>query len=254
LRGDEVKGRLEIKNGDMLTYSQDYKATFDGFNYTYTHVQGRLRTKLDLNNYPLDEHNLTIEIESSTIPNDEFQLAVDDEIGVSPTIEVPGWDLLPYESAVEPYTYPTDFGDMREEKHATYSRFQFRIPVQRPRLKSYLKTFLAVFISVAIGLVTCVLKASHMEPRLGIGLASIFGVVSSHIVVVQNLPESAQFTLADHIHIAAMVMVFLSVLWSAIVYRIAKSEKTELAERLDNIVGGTLALGFTGVVVWLSWI
>src|SRR5687768_1880228 len=34
-RGDQALEELEIVNGDTLTYSQDYKAEFDGFRYTY---------------------------------------------------------------------------------------------------------------------------------------------------------------------------------------------------------------------------
>jgi hypothetical protein len=48
------------------------------------------------------------------------------------------------------------------------------------------------------------------------------------------LPQIARFTLADRIHIAAMALVFLSILPTVIVDRIAKAGRPALAERLDK--------------------
>jgi len=162
--------------------------------------------------------------------------------------------LQPYAVTVRPYTYPTDFGDMSEDRHASYSRLQFQIPIHRPKLKTYLKTFLVLFIAVAIGMVSCVLKPENLDARLGIGVASVFGIVSSHLVVEQNLPETAQFTMADHVHIAAMGMVFCAVLWSTIVYNRSKGKPSGSLDRLDNRVGACLVAAFIVAVTWLSWV
>lgn len=253
-RGEKAHGDLEIVNGEGLTFSQDFKSTVDGYNYTYRRVQGRFRSKFDIQNYPLDQHHLAIQVESSNFSDNELQLVPDDEIGTSSSIEVPGWELQPYQVVVHPFTYPTDFGDMSEEKHATYSRLEFQIPIHRPKWKTYLKTFLVLFISVAIGLVMCVLKPENLEARLGIGVASVFGIVSSQMVVEGNLPVTAQFTLADHVHVAAMGMVFLSVLWSAIVFIKSKGRPPGSLDRLDNWVGVCLVAVFAIAVGWISWV
>jgi hypothetical protein len=253
-RGDESLGGFELVNGEGLDFSQDYKSNTDGYNYTYTRVQGRFRSRFDLRNYPLDEHYLTIDVESSNSSDAELQLVPDDGLGVASSVEVPGWELERYEAVVRPFRYPTDFGDMSEDRQATYSRLEFQIPVHRPKLKTYLKTFLVLFISVAIGLVSCVLKPENLDARLGIGVASVFGVVSSHLVVEQNLPETAQFTMADHVHVAAMAMVFFSVLWTSIAYNKSKGQPPGSLDRLDNRVGVGLVAAFVVTVTWLSWV
>jgi hypothetical protein len=253
-RGDESLGGIEVVNGEGLTYSQDYKSNTGGYNYTYTRVQGQFRSKFDLKNYPLDEHYLTIEVESSNSSDAELRFVPDDGIGVSSSVGLPGWELQPFEVDVRPFTYPTDFGDMSEDRQAVYSRLQFQIPVHRPKLKTYLKTFLVLFISVGIGLVSCVLKPDNLDARLGIGVASVFGIVSSHLVVAQNLPETAQFTMADHVHVAAMGMVFCSVLWTTIVFNKSKKRPAGSLDRLDNKVGMSLIAAFAVAVIWLSWV
>lgn len=66
------------------------------------------------------------------------------------------------------------------------------------------------------------------------------------------MPQIARFTLVDRIHIAAMALVFLSILPTVIVDRIAKAGRPALAERLDKALGIALFAGFTLTVVCLS--
>lgn len=251
-RGAANLGDIELVNGDSVKRSGEYTDFFDGFHYSYAHIQGRFRDKFDLGRYPLDQHRLTIEVESVVASVEDMVFATDDETGMAPGLEIPGWQVLAPTARTAPYTYPTDFGDMTETKHATYSRFTFEIPIRRPRLAIYLKTFLALFMAVGIALIAGILRPSEVEPRLGVGVASIFGVVSSYLVTEGDLPQIAQFTLADRIHIAAMALVFLSILLTVVVYRISKSGRPALAERLDKAIGLGLFAAFTVTVVCLS--
>jgi Ca2+/Na+ antiporter len=108
-----------------------------------------------------------------------------------------------------------------------------------------------LFISVAVGLLSHLLLVRQVEARLGLGLASVFGVVSSYVVAAGNLPESGELTLSDKLHITGMAFVFLSILASVAVFRLADRLGDPRTERLDRWLGVALTLGYAAAVTLL---
>ena len=107
----------------------------------------------------------------------------------------------------------------------------------------YLKTFIGVFISVAIAFLTFLVDPTDLDPRFGVGVAGIFGAVSSMIVVSSNLPENPYFTLSDKVHLISLGFIFLSILVSCIVLKVSKNGFALIARRIDLGAGtGLLAL------------
>ena len=94
--------------------------------------------------------------------------------------ESPGWVIGQGTPSVVTHQYTSTLGDPANAngKGVSYSRFRMQTPIEHPPIM-YAKTFLVLLISTAIGFVSCLLPSGAIEARLGIGVASIFGIVSS---------------------------------------------------------------------------
>lgn len=117
----------------------------------------------------------------------------------------------------------------------------------------YFKTFIGVFISVAIAYLSFLIDPQDLDPRFGVGVAGIFGAVSSMIVVSSNMPDNPYFTLSDKIHFVSLGFIFLSIFTSCVVLQISKKEdKTKLSNTINNWTGSLLVLIFIGTVYVLG--
>ena len=123
----------------------------------------------------------------------------------------------------------------RFDDTAAFRTLYCSIRISRHSLSIYLKTFLALFISVAIAFLSFLLKPSETDPRFGVGLAAIFGAVSSEIVVTNNLPDMPYLTLADKVHLFSLFVIFLSILQSCLSLRLFRQGKTATVARIDRI-------------------
>ena len=213
----------------------------------------RFHQALDRRAYPLDAHRLTIQVEDGQhtlrqmvyVPDRRWKT-------VDPGVKIPGWAIGPPTARSTAHLYPAEAGAaLGPDQIQEYSHFEVGIPLTRPDLGIFYKSFLVLFISVAVGLLSPLLTVPQVEARLGLGLASVFGVVSSYVVASGNLPESGELTLTDKLHIAGMAFVFLSILASVAVYRLEGRIPIARLERADRAVGLATALGYVGIVIVL---
>jgi hypothetical protein len=106
---------------------------------------------------------------------------------------------------------------------------------------------------VAIAYLSFLIDPQDLDPRFGVGVAGIFGAVSSMIVVSSNMPDNPYFTLSDKIHFVSLGFIFLSIFTSCVVLQISKKEdKTKLSNTINNWTGSLLVLIFIGTVYVLG--
>jgi hypothetical protein len=213
--------------------------------------QYRFHQALDQHAYPLDAHRLTIQLEDGQHTARELVFVPDRRWRpMDPGVRIPGWAIGQPTGTTSVHLYPAEAGaSLTPDQVQEYSHFEVGIPLRRPDAGIFLKTFLVLFISVAVGLLAPLLTVRQVEARLGLGLASVFGVVSSYVVAAGNLPESGELTLADKLHITGMAFVFLSILASVAVYRVVERAGEPRTERADRGLGIAMALGFAVVTV-----
>jgi hypothetical protein len=117
-----------------------------------------------------------------------------------------------------------------------------------------MKTFLALFISVAIAFLSFVLKPSETDPRFGVGVAAIFGAVSSEIVTTSNLPDMPYLTLADKIHLFSLFVIFLSLLQSCLTLRLFRKGNVKRAARIDRISLFAFPIAYAVIISLLTFV
>jgi hypothetical protein len=237
------QGEIDPTNIEFLNGSLDLKENPDnreasGTKYVSYHCRGTFHAVFDYRRYPLDEHLLALEMEDGHSESTKLQYVVDfSNMSRLPAVRLAGWTCDPPKFEVREHTYETNFGDPTRAADGTavYSRLSCTIRVSHRSFSIYVKTFLALFISVGIAFLSFMLKPGETDPRFGVGLAAIFGAVSSEIVLSSNLPDMPYLTLADKIHLFSFFVIFLSLLQSCLTLRLVRQGKSALAARIDRV-------------------
>lgn len=256
-KGELDPRKFELMNGELDVKENPDEQKIDELNYVSYRVRGKFRAPFDFREFPLDEQKLTIEIEDSSNDAGSLQYVADlANMSASPQVNLSGWEIagVPSYRVVE-QVYETNYGNPRRPpgQKAVYSRFVVDIPIMHAGNELiYLKTFIGVFISVAIAFLTFLIEPTDLDPRFGVGIAGIFGAVSSMIVVSSNMPENPYFTLSDQIHFSSLGFIFLTIFVSCIVLRLQKQGRESLSRKMDRLVGGALAIAYVCVVLALS--
>jgi hypothetical protein len=126
--------------------------------------------------------------------------------------------------AIETFTYPTAFGDVRRTEPNAYSRVRVSLPIARPTGTVSLKLLLPVLCVVLGASLMLLLKTTYVDARLGIGITSLLTVVAIQLAANETMPSVDYLVLIDKIHLAAYVYVLAGL---AIVLRTARQVEAE---------------------------
>jgi hypothetical protein len=249
----EVGTQYELINGTVEAKDHEYRTEANGFHYAYYKMRATVKVDFDLHAFPYDRHELRLDFEHAALLSHEVVFAVDEasmaELG-SPSVV--GWEIGDPRYRVSETTYRTSFGmpDVPLDEFGSYSRFTVTMELRHGGdLMTFLKTFLALFISVLIALLGFLIHPEELEARMGAGVAGVFGVVTSHLMVSGNLPEISYLTLSDKLHLAGLFVVFLAILDYCFAGYLVRADRPALARRLDRRVALGLVAGYVGLAV-----
>ncbi len=255
-KGDIDPTEFEFMNGELDLKEHPYRQADNGVNYVSYHCRGTFHIVFDFRRYPLDSHQLILELEDGVHDVNELYYVVDSEHmqGLRPVV-LSGWNCGDPDFNVADHLYKTNFGEptQRASKTDTYSRFTCAIHISRSGDSIYIKTFLGLFISVAIAFLSFLLRPNDTDPRFAVGVAAIFGAVSSEIVTSGNLPDMPYLTMGDKIHLFSLFMIFLSLLQSCLLLKLYRVEKHSVAFRINRLSLFAFPIFYAIVVSVLSY-
>ncbi len=211
---------LYYLNGKVDTlYTERVNHYFESWN------QGEFRTDINFANYPLDKQNLEIVIEPEWNYDSLVLFSHNNENILIGKDHLVGWKInrIMANSSVHAYKY---FNSFTHREESRYSRMVFTVEIEREHKWVYfLKLFFPSFISMLILMIGFLIPSENIETRYGLGVASIFGVISSLILIQQNLPELAGITLIEILNYIAIITVFATLVIFGLSYRMSKKEK-----------------------------
>jgi hypothetical protein len=229
---------FEFLNGSLDLKEHPYHIDIGDIHYVSYHCRGVFHIAFDYHRYPLDAHELVLEMEDAVLETRQLQYVVDTEnMKQVPVVTLNGWTCGSPRCVVLGHHYKTTFGEPNEtpDDGSTYSRFVCSIGIARHSSSIYLKTFLGLFIAVGIAFISFLFKPGEVDPRFAVGVAAIFAAVSSEFVAMSSLPEMPYLTLADKIHLFSLFMIFLSLLLSCLSLRFFREGKAHLSVKVDRI-------------------
>ena len=245
---------VEVVNGEVVASESEYVLHEGDVHYVYHRFTTRAQLHPDFHAFPFDEHEVSIELEHASEAADVILLAVDEE-GVRHVESPPvaGWMVDRPVFDVVTSRYATSFGmpGVSPDEVSEYPRVRMRVRLHHDASTTFWKTFLTLFISVLIALLGAFMHHDELEARVGVGVAGIFGAVTSQSVVAANLPDIPYMTLSDKVHLAGIVFVFLGLLESCAAGWFARHDRAELSRRLDRVARHVMAPSFAICVLLL---
>jgi hypothetical protein len=179
----------------------------DGSNFAYVRIVAKLTKFWDLRQYPLDSHNLDINIEEEENETALVHYVADTENSGADLsqISMPGWKLADAYPVTGLGNYHSNFGDisLQTNKESSYSRLTLRMKLVREGDLVFLKLLFGVWVGAGISFVAFFIPPNRIDPRFGVGVGAIFAAIASEYIVTQSLPDTNTVTLADKLHVLA---------------------------------------------------
>jgi hypothetical protein len=219
------------------------------------HVQGQFYEPLLLEDYPLDKHNLRIEIEDSTYPADQLVYVPDtDQSGISPEIRIPGWHVTGWSLAAHEHEYGTDFGISGTTGQHNYSLAELDLKIKRPESFFRWKLLLPLVIVLLLGCSVLLVHPTYPEVRLAGPATALLTLVFLQQAYTDTLPEVGTLVLLDKIYVLAYVVVVGLIATTIVTSHWIRVDKANAAkaQRLDRIAAvGLLGMFLIGMLTLL---
>ena len=233
---DPIKS-FEVVGGEKTFQSEPYRSKDGDVNYAFSRVTAVMTQHWDVSAFPFDDHVLTVQIEDGESEIGTLVYVLDaGNLGKSPEIKIPGWALDKFYFGVVPYTYATNYGDpsLPAENQSIFSRFYCSVRVVRAGIGYFIKLLFGMFIAAVIAFLAFFIRPTDLDPRFGLGVGGIFAAVASQYVITSSLPETNIMTIADQLHIATFLFVFLSISESTISLWLFNSGREQRSKTLDH--------------------
>lgn len=258
-----AKGQDEVPAGPWETFEIvdgmdiETKVLASRPGYCCVRVWGDRLNYWDVRDYPFDRQHLSIIVEDASFDAREVVYEIDAANSAnSPALAVPGGVPGTLVASVEPFAYPTNFGEpaLGSLGESVYSRASFTIPVDRQSTAMFFKLFTALFVSTLVALVALFINPLQVDPRFGLCVGGLFGIVASSYAVSSVLPDASGFSYADKLHMGALVCVVAVVIESAYSLSLHLNHGdagAARAKRLDRIAFALVCLGYAASVIVL---
>jgi hypothetical protein len=203
----EMLNNIERWGLTMIPVFEEPMVLPDGQNLQQFHVQGQFSQSLALKDFPLDKHDLGIQIEDSTYLGDQLVYIPDlEQSGLSPSLRMAGWKIDGWDLTTPTHSYATGFGEPGSESQE-YSTAKFTLSIERPISYFGWKLLLPLVIVLLLGVSVLLIHASFVEVRLAGPATALLTLVFLQQTYTSSLPESGNLVLLDKIYALAYVLV-----------------------------------------------
>jgi len=240
---------FQVMDGEILSSNLVDSTCYKNEMYELYRVHAQITKFFNVMRFPRDNHMLTISIENKVYTWQQMQFVPDIvDSDISSRVKLPGYTINDAVMVTKPHPYKTNRGDPRFEasNEVVYDQVIYGLNISRSDWGLYFKLFESLFASVAIALLVFFMDPKG-DGRVGLGIGAFFASVASSYVTSNELPGMGIHTLSDLINILGMATIFLSVLCSIIVMKIARNDKKlGLAKIFDRL---SLTIFLVGYII-----
>lgn len=242
---------FEVVGGDIESKVSEVREDLGEWNYAACRVVAKVTRFFDIQRFPQDSHEIAIVIEDSANEDHKVRFVADRQNSrLDPGVQAPGFVIASSEPALSTHAYTTNYGDITlpSNSQSRYSRFEYRVKLQRPGFGYAVKLLWALWLSGLVAFVAFFVKPTEVDPRFGLGVGALFAAMASQFVVSEALPESSLVTTADWVGMIAILAIFLSIVQSAFSLWLCQQDREPASQRLDRFS----FIGFMVVYVVLN--
>ena len=226
--------RLEFMNGRAASRDVISDDTVHGERVVWYRFQANLFAQPFFRDYPFDHQHIELILEDAVHPVEQlvFVPSLDGD-GLDDQLRVGGWRIDRTTAAVEAKEYP--FGE-------TYSRFVYRIEVERPTLGVGLRSFLPPLAFCFVAGIAFFLHPSKVANRITLGTGMVISAVAFHVSQTVALPSLPRLTLFDSAMIATYTFIASSLAVTTLIMIDEDYWKESDHTRQINIWGAAVTL------------
>ena len=227
-----------------------------GTHYQIYRVVATITKSFNVTRFPMDDHLLTINIESTAHKRDALVFVPDTaSAGISSRVKVPGYAVGRTDAAAlieKPHAYKTTRVDPRlpAGTRSVHSQLRCGIHLIREGWGYFFKMFEALYISVAIAMTIFFIKPSEFDPRVGLAVGALFAAVANAYVTSTLIPQSGAATLTDIVNGLGALTIFLTICHSTISLYVANLGEEELAIKFDRFIVVIFVVAY-GYINWM---
>ena len=241
-KGDQISPNktFRLKNAKIEFKRDTYVAKMsDGAtNYAYMEIVATFTTPWDIEHFPFGEQVLKIEIEEDATDVSEIRYRADTaNMTVNPNIEIQGWKVSAVKDWVSETIYNSNFGDtsIADRIQTRYTQFNYEVMIKPKSNYIELKLFVTPVVCMLILCFLLVLPAKE-TPRFVLCSATIFALVTSHYLIVTQLPSSEQISFAEKFVLAALLQSLVYLIGTIFAWRELEAGDALRSKKYDRIV------------------
>ena len=226
----------------------------DGTNYRIFRIEGRFFHSFSLNRFPLDQHELDIQVENPDADKDSLIYLPDTTTAaamVRPSLNLVGWEQLGSQLVHKVHDYGSNFGNPEENAHK-YSNLTFSVSLGRPVSFFILKMLLPLMVVMFMSLGALTLHPDHIDTRSSLPIGGLLTAVFLQQSYSDALPDSGYMVLMDKIYLLVYILnalVMLHVIVAGNIVSKSNNDRTRIA-RLDKFEAKLAIVYF--VVFWIG--
>ncbi|MCB0531079.1 MAG: hypothetical protein H6574_15390 [Lewinellaceae bacterium] len=184
----------------------------DSTNYRIFRVEGRFFHSFMLSHFPLDQHDLTIQIENPEYDANELVYLPDTAgAAIRHTLQLVGWEMQG--SSLQPLEndYRTNFGNP-DENACIYNQLVYTIRLARPITYFLLKMMLPLAVVMLISIGALILHPEYIDMRASLPIGGLLTAVFLQQTYSDALPDTGYMVLMDKIYLLAYALISLVLL------------------------------------------
>jgi hypothetical protein len=219
----------------------------DGSKYQVFRIEAKFGRPFSIKHFPLDEQDLSIELEEARYLTNELVYDVDRaDSKVDRRIEIPGWRVVSSSVDVDEATFETNFGDPNATGKERYARVELELHLARPTGGMLVKTVVPLAIVIFITFGVFLLDPHQIDARLTLSVTALVSAVALEFSIQSELPEVGYLVLIDKVYILSYLVILCTSVVSIFAARLAEANEMARARRLDRFAGAAVALAFLG--------
>jgi hypothetical protein len=252
--GDNINALegFSVVDGFVDSKEELVKKTVGEAHYGLYRIVATIHRNFDLSRYPLDDHDLKIQIEDLKRNSAEMVYRADSaNTNMSDRVHVPGWDSRHFEAGTSLSRYQTNYGDAAhaKDKESSYSRFTFSLEMRRNGYGNFFKLFAMLFFGGILSFFAFRVRSENLDARLALIMSGIFMAAITASMISSTLPESDSLDMAEKLYFATMGFIFAACFGSLYTQKLHVSGREDKAGRISHVLGLALPVAYVIVTV-----
>ena len=242
---------LDIKNNNEVSYTGTSTLKIKNQYWFYTKALVLVRKNWETQNYPFDRQSLNLMIESFEYDKKDLLFLPDlqnTKLSGDLLKNLDDWVLFDSKVDVDSTLYDTNFGNSDYSDQSVFSKFNFKIELNRKASFAILfKLITGLLVAFIIAISVFFIKPINTDPRFGLCVGALFAAVGNKYIIEGIIPPIAGLSMLDQLHNLTFIFIIIIIISSIISLRVYEKGTEKAIKRsnyFDKIMFALILIAF----------